>query len=132
MKWILALCLPVLLVLSACSPSGGPQGDEQVLRVGVASLPSSLGNPYRGNGRPGSLLWHAIFDGLTRLDYDGDPEPALAVDWELVSPTVWRFTLRSDIRYSNGRPFDAHAGRRKTVEARFRRAGRKIRQHHLC
>ncbi|HCY55079.1 MAG TPA: ABC transporter substrate-binding protein, partial [Oceanicaulis sp.] len=86
MKWLQALCAVICLALAACSDTGNGADDEQVLRVGVASLPSSLGNPYRGNGRPGSLLWHAIFDGLTRLDFEGDPEPALAVEWELVSP----------------------------------------------
>ena len=109
MRWLLALCAVACLALAACSDAGSSADDEQVLRVGVASLPASLGNPYRGNGRPGSLLWHAIFDGLTRLDFDGDPEPALAVEWALVSPNVWRFTLREGVRYSNGRPFDADA-----------------------
>ena len=109
---VMAAALALILALAACSaPTQAPPPSGQTLRVGVASLPSSLGNPYRGNGRPGSLLWLAIFDGLTRLDDTGEPEPALALDWTLVEPTVWRFTLREGVTYSNGRRFDAEAVR---------------------
>jgi len=109
---VMAAALALTLVLAACSaPTEAPPPSGQTLRVGVASLPSSLGNPYRGNGRPGSLLWLAIFDGLTRLNDTGELEPALALDWTLVEPTVWRFTLREGVIFSNGRPFDAEAVR---------------------
>ena len=85
---VMAAALALILALAACSaPTQAPPPSGQTLRVGVASLPSSLGNPYRGNGRPGSLLWLAIFDGLTRLDDTGEPEPALALDWTRVEPT---------------------------------------------
>ncbi|WP_427791704.1 ABC transporter substrate-binding protein [Brevundimonas diminuta] len=84
-----------------------PSRDGQVLRVAAGSLPPSLGNPFRGNGRPGSLLWLAIYDGLTAIDDEGQLGPGLATEWTLVEPTVWRFRLREGVRYSNGRPFDA-------------------------
>jgi len=79
------------------------------LRVGVSGLPASLGNPFKGNGRPGTLVWYAIYDGLTRLDEEGRLVPSLALSWDLLEPTRWRFTLRSDVNYSNGKRFDATA-----------------------
>lgn len=104
-----------VLAVAAAAACSGPSAEsaraDQTLRVAVSSLPSSLGNPYRGNGRPGSLLWLAIFDGLTRLDDEGRPSPALAVAWSRSGPTTWRFTLRRDVTYSNGRPFDAEAAK---------------------
>ena len=37
-----------------------------------------------------------------------DPiEPALAEKWEVLQPTVWRFHLRKNVRFSNGDPFSA-------------------------
>lgn len=82
---------------------------EATLRVGVGGFPASLGNPFKGNGRPGTLIWYALFDGLTQLDERGRLVPALALSWTLVHPTLWRFELRPGVRYSNGKPFDAAA-----------------------
>ena len=81
----------------------------ETLRVAVPTLPPTLGNPYGANGTPSSLTWSALFDGLTRLDPDGRLAPALAVSWEMETPTQWRFELRPDVRFSNGEPLDAAA-----------------------
>lgn len=100
-------------VVAACGQGAAnkptPATSSQVLRVAAGSLPSSLGNPFRGNSRPGSLLWLAIYDGLTAIDDDDQLGPGLATEWTLVEPTVWRFKLREGVRYSNDRPFDAEA-----------------------
>jgi peptide/nickel transport system substrate-binding protein len=79
------------------------------LRVAVNGFPASLGNPYKGNGRPGTLVWYALFDSLTQLDEQGRLVPGLATSWQLVEPTRWRFELRPDVRFANGKPFDAQA-----------------------
>lgn len=79
------------------------------VRFGVTILPPSWGNPYRGNGTPGTLIWYALFDALTRVDARGELAPALAKRWSAESPLAWRFELRHDVRFSNGRPLDAEA-----------------------
>jgi peptide/nickel transport system substrate-binding protein len=84
----------------------------QELRIGVNTLPASLGNPFKGNGRPGSLVWSQLFDGLTQLDARGALAPALATSWQRTAPTVWRFQLRPGVRFANGKPFDAAAAAR--------------------
>lgn len=82
---------------------------DTTLRIGVSGFPASLGNPFKGNGRPGTLIWYALFDGLTQLDERGRLVPALALSWQLPQPTLWRFELRPGVQYSNGKPFDAQA-----------------------
>jgi peptide/nickel transport system substrate-binding protein len=79
------------------------------LRAAVNSFPASLGSPYQGNGRPGTLIWYALFDGLTELNESGELVPALALSWRLETPTRWVFELRPGVRYANGVPFDAVA-----------------------
>lgn len=101
-RCILALWLLAALQVSFAEPAG-------TLRVGLNGFPASLGNPFKGNGRPGTLVWYALFDGLTQLDEDGRLVPALALSWEMADPTRWRFELRPGVRYANGRPFDADA-----------------------
>ena len=112
LRLFITACLGAALV-AACGQGAAnkptPATGGQVLRVAAGSLPSSLGNPFRGNGRPGSLLWLAIYDGLTAIDDNDQLGPALATAWTLVEPTVWRFKLREGVRYSNDRPFDAEA-----------------------
>jgi peptide/nickel transport system substrate-binding protein len=103
-------CFCAMLVFAvSCAGNASTQTASATLRVGVNGFPTSLGNPYRGNGRPGTLIWYALFDALTQLDEHGELVPALALSWELESPTRWQFRLRGDVRFSNGAPFDAHA-----------------------
>ena len=48
-----------------------------------------------------------IYEPLVRRDRSMRPEPALAERWEQPSPTVWRFHLRRNVRFSDGTPFTA-------------------------
>ena len=48
-----------------------------------------------------------IYEPLVRRDSQMRVEPALAERWENVSPTVWRFHLRRNVRFSDGTPFTA-------------------------
>lgn len=52
---------------------------------------------------PGSL----IFDRLMERDASGALVPALATKWEQVEPTLWRFTIRSGVRFHDGSPLTA-------------------------
>jgi len=95
--------------LGGCGRATPSDLPADTLRIGVTILPPSWGNPYMGNGTPGTIVWYALFDALTRIGANGALEPALAVDWQSVEPLVWRFDLRPGVRFSNGRPVDAHA-----------------------
>src|SRR5437660_10233787 len=48
-----------------------------------------------------------IMEGLARFNAELAIEPALAEKWEVLQPTVWRFHLRKNVRFSNGDPFSA-------------------------
>lgn len=100
------------LAASLAAHAAAADSAQQVLRIGVNSFPASLGNPFKGNGRPGTLMWYALFDGLTQLDEQGRLVPGLALSWEQPDPLRWHFRLRPGVRYANGRPFDAEAAAR--------------------
>ncbi|MEI4196926.1 ABC transporter substrate-binding protein [Roseovarius sp. E0-M6] len=64
-------------------------------------------DPYSyGSSYTISFLNH-VYEGLVRYNEDLEIEPALAVSWEITSPTTWRFELREDVTYHNGNPFTA-------------------------
>ena len=44
---------------------------------------------------------------LTVLDKDGQLQPALATQWEQVTPKQWRFELRRNVTFHDGTPFNA-------------------------
>ena len=48
-----------------------------------------------------------VYEGLTHYDGGLGLIPGLAVSWETVSPTKWRFNLRRGVKFHNGNPFTA-------------------------
>lgn len=99
MKFVAATVLVATLLFNSVSLSA------QMLRVAVSAFPPTLGNPFTGASLPSAELWWSIYDGLTRLNWTGGPEPALALSWENTSPTTWVFKLRPNVTYHNGKPF---------------------------
>ena len=104
-------------LLSACSGGGGDDGpaapstseatgevvDGGTIRLGMAGpvvadpAAASLGSPTD------LLVLDLLHDGLTRLDDEGQPQPALAASWRSNDTlTAWRFTLDPDAAFADG------------------------------
>ncbi len=79
------------------------------MRVGLSELSPAFGNPYHYTGRPYIYTITATFDGLTRIDENGELKPWLAVSWKRLDEFRWRFRLREDVIFSNGAPFTSQA-----------------------
>lgn len=94
-------------LFAVCAVFVGSAGHAAHIRVAVAAYPPTLGNPFTGASQPSAELWWSIYDGLTRLDWRGGPQPGLATSWENTSPTTWVFNLRKGVTYHNGKPFSA-------------------------
>jgi peptide/nickel transport system substrate-binding protein len=87
----------------------------------VASLPADAGGTITwgkptevvsfdpqvsGDGASWSVF-HLIYDQLLSLGDNYDLQPGLAERWEVISPTSYRFHLRKNASFSNGRPVTA-------------------------
>ena len=48
-----------------------------------------------------------IYEGLVNRDQNFKLEPSLAVSWQAIEPTVWRFKLRPHVKFHDGAPFAA-------------------------
>lgn len=48
-----------------------------------------------------------VYEPLVEYDEKFELVPALATAWEQTSPTVWRFTLRENVTFHDGTPFEA-------------------------
>ncbi len=71
------------------------QGDAQSLDPHGLNETFTLG--FLGN----------VYEGLTGYDAKMNLIPALAVKWETVSPTKWRFHLRKGVKFHDGGTFNA-------------------------
>jgi len=82
--------------------------DPRHLRWCNSGQPEGL-DPAQISSTTATPVAHALFDGLTIYGNDGHPEPSLATHWD-IAPDLRRFTfhLRSNARWSNGRPVTAY------------------------
>lgn len=53
-----------------------------------------------------------VYEGLVRLDAQGDVQPLLATSWEISDDRMtYTFHLREGVQFSNGDPFTAHSAK---------------------
>ncbi len=66
-------------------------------------------DPALTTSTTGLPLVYALWDGLTRHNLQGLPEPSIATHWDISEDLrTFTFHLRDDARWSNGRPLTAH------------------------
>src|SRR5262249_33725102 len=75
----------------------------------VAALPARLLTPDPANPHPLSAtpVPRHVFDPLVDVPNDSRFIPALAESWEATDNYTWRFNLRRDVTFHDGRPFNA-------------------------
>ncbi len=114
-----ALAAAALLGLAACSagsstspPDGTPppsgEGSEEALVLGLVAEPATLDfSQDAGAAIPQALLVN-VYEGLVKLDQDGEIVAALATDWEVSDDGLtYTFDLVEDAIFTNGEPFTA-------------------------
>lgn len=108
-----ALCGSIAACGRTASLAGrqvAPPARVQELRVAAGEDPFLRGRPPIPNvGLVASGPNPGIFETITRLTPSFGVAPGLAVRWEAVAPTHWRFELREDVTFHDGTPFDASA-----------------------
>jgi len=101
-RTILALFIGFLISVSPLAPVGAaPSGP--VLRVGLDVDAGTL-DPRLANDTTARRVIEQVYDGLVELDPQLRVQPALAESWTEVSPTVWVFRLRRNVRFHDGTP----------------------------
>ncbi|MFE6051920.1 ABC transporter substrate-binding protein [Kitasatospora sp. NPDC056446] len=123
-----AVALPAAAVLLAsaagCAGSdggstgaGGGDGRGGTLVVGATGKLPNTDTVIGGAGFEGKrLVSFQLYEGLTRYELlKGTDKPpvvtgALATDWQVAADRkTWTFTLRKDVKFQDGTPFDADA-----------------------
>ncbi|WP_274363305.1 peptide ABC transporter substrate-binding protein [Paenibacillus thermotolerans] len=94
-------------------PAGENEGTaakaaNQVFRMNIQTEPPSL-DPALAQDSTSITVMSGIYDGLTRADADGNPQPAIAESWETSEDGLkWTFHLKKGLKWSNGDEVTAH------------------------
>ncbi|UOM37160.1 ABC transporter substrate-binding protein [Acuticoccus sp. I52.16.1] len=107
MDWrqgLVAAALSVAAGLAVAPPAMAQTKDT--LTIDLVNEPSSL-DP-QGQWNPDSYyVYRNVFDNMVTRDNDGTIVPQVATEWEQVSDTEVKFTLRDDIVFHDGEPLTA-------------------------
>lgn len=108
MKKIAILFIAVLSLFMTFGCGSNTSDLSHTVRYALEAEPASI-DPAMSTNVPSSNVELQLFDGLTRLDEKGQPQPADAEKWT-VSPDgkVYTFTLRDGLTWSNGEKLTAH------------------------
>ena len=96
------------LALAGSIPLAGSSSAE-TLRIATDNLPPSRGDPHTSLSFQTLYVWQTLFDALTVVDVAGKAQPSLALSWENKAPDTWHFRLRPNVKFHNGRTFNADA-----------------------
>jgi peptide/nickel transport system substrate-binding protein len=96
------------MLLSACGQGSAPSTKGGDLKVGLAADLSTL-DPLTSSSFYDRQVMLNLYDTLVRVDAHNSVQPDLATSWQYPSPTQLVFTLRTDVTFQDGTPFNADA-----------------------
>ncbi len=102
--------LRTTLLLAACAlgACSQPQRDPNTARIGIALEPPNLDPTAGAAAAIDEVVYANIFEGLTRIDENGNVLPSLAARWDVSEDRlIYTFYLKSDVRFHDGSSFDA-------------------------
>ncbi|TNF86012.1 MAG: peptide ABC transporter substrate-binding protein, partial [Gammaproteobacteria bacterium] len=86
----------------------GTNVEADTLLLGNGGEPQTL-DPHRYNLRLEETILSDLFLGLTAMDARGNIGPGAAESWQVSEDgLVWTFTLRRDLKWSDGKALNAH------------------------
>jgi peptide/nickel transport system substrate-binding protein len=78
----------------------------QTLRWASQGDPQTM-DPHSQNESMTNMMNGQVYEKLVTRDKQLAIVPALATEWQQVSPTLWRFKLRPNVKFHDGTPFTA-------------------------
>ncbi len=96
---MLKIIAPVLLILMTVSCSSDDTNVKDTLRIGIPFEPTTL---YGSIETASARINLNIYDRLIEKEKDGSFSEGLATEWEMLSPTELKLTLRTNAQFHNG------------------------------
>ncbi|MBC9927017.1 MULTISPECIES: ABC transporter substrate-binding protein [unclassified Leucobacter] len=109
----IAIAASITLVMTGCAggsnAAGGEGGGNDRIELVMMQPPTAALNPFSDD--VAKLSRWSTGETLVRLNENLEIEPLLATEWEQVDELTWIFTLRDDVTFHDGTPFDAAAAK---------------------
>jgi peptide/nickel transport system substrate-binding protein len=110
-SFVVALCF--VTILAACGGSSSTTNSSSSkyggnIKVGLDADVTTL-DPLQSTSLYDRQVMLNIYDTLVRLDANNTIVPDLATSWSYTTPTQLVFTLRTDVKFQDGTPFNADA-----------------------
>ncbi|OLT31656.1 hypothetical protein BJF79_00130 [Actinomadura sp. CNU-125] len=103
-----AVAAAVAIGVAGCGGSPSGSSDTSHVRALLNAQPATL-DPIAG-ARSAQVVWATMVEPLVATGEDLEPdETGIVTGWERTSPTEWTFTMRPDLKFSNGEAADAAA-----------------------
>src|SRR5687767_15171848 len=99
--------LVLLLLVALASPAVAQTTDLDAELIVALSDDTNNMDPRIGMGSIRSNYIRQVFESLVDVDTQGKPVPGLAVAWKPVNDVTWEFTLRRNVKFHDGEPFNA-------------------------
>jgi len=107
MKMQLKILVAALLVGTALF-SGSAFAAKDSITLGVALEPPHLDPTAGAAAAIDEIVYANLFEGLTRIDRNGEVKPALAESWQVSDDgKVYTFKLRTGVKFHDGTDFNA-------------------------
>ena len=101
------LSLLLAVILLPINPVSA-EGIGREITIGIQSTKTLEIRPFEAVDRDVLSIYNVVYESLVYLDDSYMPQPGLAESWEPGNNgKTWTFTLRSDIRFSDGTPVTA-------------------------
>lgn len=105
---LLFLFLAVGQISVAANANPGEPVYGGTLRVALPEETPGLDPTTDSSAVIDRVLYNNVYQGLVRVNRDGEVTPALAKAWEIIEDgTLYRFYLREGVRFHNGKEFSA-------------------------
>ncbi len=118
----------LLAMLIGLSPWAGYANAKDMVVFGITLEPNGLDPTRAPAAAIGEVVHYNVFEGLVRIEENGDISPLLAQSWEISadghSVVFW---LRQGLRYHDGQPFDAAAVKFSIERAKAPDSGNRLR-----
>ena len=136
LRLALASLAAVAIVATACAPSAPTGGGASAAPTSAATsaataaaaaggtltygqnFPIQIADPHNQKGSADHAIFFNVYDRLVELDQASlQPKPSLATSWKSVNDTTWELKLRTDVKFSDGTPFNADAAKQSLERA---------------
>jgi peptide/nickel transport system substrate-binding protein len=108
----LAIAVALVLSTTACGGGSGSSGTDkksETLTIAVGADIDTF-DPQAQVSASVMQRLQQVVESLTLIDPDGNLQPLLATKWEAAADGMsWTFTLRENVKFSDGEPFNADA-----------------------